>query len=63
MNRPRPEFHINIWCSCVKPRWYVYQIYRTRPHELLFGSEARSHRQARKEAQAAIHRLEQGVPA
>jgi hypothetical protein len=44
-------------------RMVVCQIYRTRPHELLFGSEARSHRQARKEAQAAIHRLEQGVPA
>jgi len=55
--RPRPEFHINIWCSCIKPRLYAWQIYRANPHQLLLGSEARSHRQARKDAQAAIRRL------
>lgn len=44
-------------------RMVVCQIYRTRPHDLIVGSEARTKVSAKKEAQAAIHHLEQGVPA
>ena len=61
--RPQPEFKINIFLISVNPRWYAWQVYRTHPHDLIVGSEARTKVSATQEARAAIRQLEQGAAA
>jgi len=63
MNRPRPQFRINVFLTSVKPRWYAYQIYRDQDHALLAGGECRTKSSAQREAQARIRQLETGVMA